>query len=250
MIDSHAHLLPDFVDNIIELVQNAQNAGVRAIVNSAIEPAHLKPALELEKRFPNYIFTTLGAAPSRIKTMKTKETIQSLREVTSLIAVGEVGLDHYWVHDPSWQDKQKQHFIEYINLANEIKKPIVIHSRKAETDCIDILEENVRVPVLMHCFAGNLEEVKRVIDLGWLISIPTAVIKRKNHRKIARTAPLDNLVVETDTPYLSPIMGQRNEPANVKYAINEIAKLKEITFKEVEKVTTKNALDFYNIKLM
>ena len=180
--------------------------------------------------------------------MDFKKTYNYIRDsFSSLVAIGEVGLDYHWIRDNFWKEKQKEIFIDFIELANTINKPLVIHSRKAETQCIDILESKAEVPVLMHCFAGNLEEARRIVDLDWSISIPTAVVNRKKHRKLARTVPLDNIVVETDSPFLSPIKGEQNEPAYVKYAINEIAFLKETSFTDVDAITTRNAQEFYQI---
>ena len=157
-------------------------------------------------------------------------------------------MDYHWIKESYWRKEEQKVFLEFIKLANYRKKPLVIHSRKAEKECLDILEKNTEVPVLMHCFAGTLEEAKRIVDLDWFISIPTAVRNRRKHRKLARNIPLDNIVVETDTPFLSPWPGMQNEPANIKYAIEDIAILKETTFKEVDEVTTRNARRFYEIK--
>jgi len=247
MIDAHAHLLPDFVKNIDSLIENARKANLKAIVNCAIEPHQFDFARQLDEANSNFIFTTLGFAPQRIKNLNYNETINSIQKFPNIVAVGEIGLDYHWVTDSFWQKKQKDTFISLIELANRLMKPIVVHSRKAETDCINILAKYAEQPVLMHCFAGNMSETERVIDQGWMISIPTAVVNRKKHRKIARKTPLENVVVETDTPYLSPIPGKRNEPANVRYAIEEIAKLKDIPTKEIDEVTTQNSIEFYRI---
>jgi TatD DNase family protein len=247
MIDSHAHLLPDFVKNIDEMVENARTAGLQAVVNSAIEPHHYDYAASLEKKNPRFVYTTLGFSASHIQTIDFELAYSKIRDYPSLVAIGEVGLDYHWIKDPYWRKKEQEVFLKFIKLANERQKPIVIHSRKAEKECIDILEKNVEVPVLMHCFAGTMEETKRIIDHDWFISIPTAVRNRKKHRKIARNIPLENIVVETDTPFLSPIPGEKNEPANVKYAVEDICILKGIMFNEVDKVTTRNAKVFYNL---
>lgn len=247
MIDSHAHLLPDFVKDIDRIVKNARSAGLRAIINSAIEPHHFENAMSLENANPNFIYTSLGFSASHIRRIDLQQSYELISNYASLVAIGEVGLDYHWIRDSFWRKKQSEAFSKFIHLANEKNKPIVIHSRKAESECIDILEKNVTVPVLMHCFAGTLEESRRIVDSGWLISIPTAVINRKKHRKIAKSISLEHLVVETDTPFLSPITGQKNEPANVKYAIQEIAKLKGTTFQEVDLVTTRNAEEFYHL---
>ena len=247
MIDAHAHLLPDFVKNIDRMVENARRSGIEAIINSAIEPHHYEQASQLERKYHRLVYTTLGFSASHIQKIDFELAYREIKENSSLVAIGEVGLDYHWIHDSYWRKEEQKVFLEFIRLANDRKKPLVIHSRKAEKECIDILERNAEVSVLMHCFAGTVEEAKRIIDLGWFISIPTAVRNRKKHRKIARNIPLEHIMVETDTPFLSPWPGKQNEPANIKYAIEDIAILKETTFKEVDDVTTRNARDFYEI---
>jgi TatD DNase family protein len=247
MIDSHAHLLPDFVKNIDDVVKNARRAVLQAIINSALEPKHYEYAKYLEKKNPHFVYTTFGFSASHIQTINFDKAYGEIRDYTTLVAIGEVGLDYHWIKDSYWRKKQRQVFLEFIKLANKSQKPLVIHSRKAEAECLDILENNAEVPVLMHCFAGNLEQARRIINLGWLISIPSAVRNRKNHRKLARDIPLEHIVVETDTPFLSPIPGKKNEPAYVKYAIEEIASLKETSFHEVDKASTLNAKEFFQL---
>lgn len=248
MIDSHAHLLPEFVNNIEENIKKAKVVGLSAIINSAIEPSHFDYAMDLEARNQNFIYTTWGFSPSHIKTLDFDLAYKRIRENKSLVAIGEVGLDYHWILDTFWQKKEQIVFQKFIELANERQIPLVIHSRKAEEDCLDILEEKAEVPVLMHCFAGNLEQAKRAVDLGWMISIPTAVVNRKKHRRIAKKVGLEHIVVETDTPFLSPVPGKKNEPANVKYAIEEIAKLRGISFEEVDSITTRNAQEFFGLQ--
>ena len=247
MIDAHAHLLPDFVKNIDSLIKNARKSNLKAIVNCAIESNQFEFAWRLDEANSNFVYTTLGFAPQKIKDLNFEETVELIQKFPSIVAVGEIGLDYHWITESFWKKKQKSTFIALIELANTLEKPIVVHSRKAENDCVDILAKYAEQPVLMHCFAGNMSETARVIDLGWMISIPTAVVNRKKHRKIARKIPLDYTIVETDTPFLSPIPGKRNEPANVRYAIEEIAKLKELSVEEVDDATTRNTLEFYKI---
>ena len=247
MIDSHAHILPDFVKNIEEMIEKARRFGIEAVINSAIEPHHYEFASRLEKKHHRFVYTTLGFSASHIQKIDFDLAYRNIEEYPSLVAIGEVGLDYHWIKESYWRKEEQKVLLEFIRLANDREKPLVIHSRKAEKECLDILEKNAEVPVLMHCFAGTLEEAKRIVDLDWLISIPTAVRNRKKHRKLARNIPLDNIVVETDTPFLSPWPGMQNEPANIKYAIEDIAILKETTFKEVDDVTTRNAREFYEI---
>ena len=247
MIDSHAHLLPDFIKNINKIIDNARTAGLEAVINSAIEPKHFQFAENLEKNNKGFIYTTLGFSPSWIKKLNFEKAYNSIRDYSSFIAVGEVGLDYHWIHDSFWKKKQQETFGKFIELANELNKPLVIHSRKAETECLDLLEQKAKVQVLMHCFAGNLAEANKIVDLDWLISVPTAVVNRKKHRKLARSVPLENIVIETDSPFLSPIKGQKNEPAYLKYAAKEIAILKEMPYDEVDSITTRNTKEFYQI---
>ncbi|MFW9904861.1 MAG: TatD family hydrolase [Candidatus Thorarchaeota archaeon] len=247
MIDAHAHILPDFVKNIDRIVENARQSGIEAIINSAIEPHHYEYTSHLERKYHRLVYSTLGFSASHIQTIDFDLAYKNIRDYPSLVAIGEVGLDYHWIHDSYWRKEEQKVFLEFIKLANDRKKPLVIHSRKAEKECLDILEKYAKVPVLMHCFAGTVEEAKRIVGLGWYISIPTAVRNRKKHRKIAKNIPLEHIVVETDTPFLSPWPGKQNEPANIKYAIEDIARLKETTFKEVDDVTTRNARDFYKI---
>ena len=248
MIDAHAHLLPDFVKNIDRLIKNARTSNIKAIVNCAIEPSQFEFAHRLEKGNPNFVYTTLGFASQKIKDIDFEQTMLSIQKFPNIAAVGEIGLDYHWITDSFWQKKQKSTFTALIKLANTLEKPIVVHSRKAENDCINLLAKYSEQPILMHCFAGNMIETARVIDYGWMISIPTAVVNRKKHRKIARKIPLENTIVETDTPFLSPIPRTRNEPANVRYAIEEIAKLKDLSIKEVDEITTQNTIEFYKLK--
>ncbi len=247
MIDSHAHLLPDFIENIDEVIKNARASGIKAVINSAIEPNHYDYAIKLELKNQDFIYTTLGFSPSYVKKLNFNLAYEQIQKSKNLTAIGEVGLDYHWIHDSFWQKREKEIFLKFIELANARQKPLVIHSRKAEENCLVLLEENAKVPVLMHCFAGSLDQAKRIIDLGWLVSIPTAVLNRKKHRQLAKNIPLESIVVETDSPFLSPVPGQKNEPAFVKYAIEEIASLKNCSFEEVDKVTTRNAQEFYKL---
>jgi TatD DNase family protein len=247
LIDTHAHLLPQFVDNIEKLIQNARTTGLLAVINSAIEPRHYSYARDLTQKHEGFVYSSLGFSPSHIKTIDFNIAYEIIKNDTTLVAIGEVGLDYHWIKDTYWQKRERTVFLKFIELANERQKPLVIHSRKAETDCIELLEKNAKVPVLMHCFTGTMDEIDRCLDSGWLVSIPTAVVNRKKHRRIARKVPLESLVVETDTPFLSPIKGERNQPANVRYAIQEVALLKNSTFDEVKNQTTKNAKEFYRL---
>jgi TatD DNase family protein len=168
----------------------------------------------------------------------------------SIVSIGEIGLDYHWVKDPKLRDYQETAFIEFIELAKEVDKPLVIHSRKAEKEALDILESQGGVSkVLMHCFNGSVDLIDRIVKNRWLLSVPTAVVNRKNHQKIAQACPLDSMVIETDAPFLSPDKERRNEPSKVYYSAKKIAELKQIPISEVAEKTTRNAIDFYSLPI-
>jgi TatD DNase family protein len=163
-----------------------------------------------------------------------------------IVAIGEVGLDYHWVKEESLRDQQKEAFRFFINFAKELGMPLVVHTREAETDSIEVLEEESAENVLMHCFSGSEKEAKRIINNKWLISVPTSVTNRKVHQTMARIVPLDLMLLETDAPYLAPNKG-RNESANIKISAQKIAEIKSISFEEVARKTTDNARKFYHL---
>ncbi|OLS28764.1 MAG: putative deoxyribonuclease YcfH [Candidatus Heimdallarchaeota archaeon LC_2] len=159
-----------------------------------------------------------------------------------------MGLDYHWVKDQAKQKKQKDLFLKCIEMSNEYKLPIVIHSRKAESDCLDILEKYSTTKVLLHSFEGNKELVIRSNDLGYLISIPTNVVIRKSRRKVAKRAGLENIVIETDSPYCAPSEDLfPNTPASIPIAGQKLANILDCELSELMKTTTDNAERFYEI---
>jgi TatD DNase family protein len=176
------------------------------------------------------------------------DPIREYLDDEKLVAIGEVGLDYYWVKEETLRAKQELLFISAIDLANEVKLPLVIHSRKAESECLDLLEQHAQVPVLLHSFDGNLKQINRALDLGYLISVPTNVTRRKNRRKVTVRAGIDNIVLETDAPFCQPREEiERNEPQYIPLAAQYMAKLLELELDEFSSVTSKNTEQFYKI---
>ena len=194
----------------------------------------------------------LGVHPTEARDW-TDDLIEKIKEYSKhskIVAIGEIGLDYYW--DKSFNDIQKEVFIKQIKLANELNLPISIHDRDAHKDTFDILKEYNRCSdIIMHCFSGSVEFAKECIKEGWYIALG-GVITFKNAVKmkdVAKEIPLEKLLIETDAPYLAPVphRGEENQPAYIKYVAEEIAKIKGITFEEVDKATTKNAIKVFNI---
>ncbi|MHA2231684.1 MAG: TatD family hydrolase [Candidatus Hodarchaeales archaeon] len=251
-LDSHAHLFPRwFKHKTDRAAQEAKNHGI-GVINSAIDPKDYDFGVKFSKKHEN-VFLTLGLAPQGI--VKYRIDVQAaLERLTVLsdriVAVGEVGLDYHWVKDQKGRQIQRKAFLQAIRIANDQELPIVIHSRKAELDCMDILEKNAQTDVILHCFAGAVSEATRAVSLGWYISIPTAVTQRRVHRRLAEAIPLNNLIVETDSPFLSPDPRVRtNTPTMITRAIEEIARLKHVSYDEVREATFRNCGRIFGLGL-
>jgi len=253
-IDTHCHLSHTIKKGakLNNIITNAEKANVIAFVDSPVYVDSYKQSIRLHERYPNKIFVTLGIPPANYHELDIPLYIDNIREFAEkglIVGVGEVGLDYYWVKTASLRNKQHDIFYELISLANELDLPIIIHSRDAEEDAVRCLEK-AETPVIMHSFSGSVEIAMECVNRGYYISIPTSVVNRKKQRKIAISVPLENLVTETDSPYLSPLPDRRrNEPANVIYAVKEIAALKEQPEELVAQITTANAKKVFRLTL-
>ena len=178
------------------------------------------------------------------------DDIKEFAKNKKVVSIGEIGLDYYW--DKSFIDEQKDIFIKQVKLANELGLPIEIHDREAHKDVFDILVEyNKTSDVVFHCFSGSVEFARECLKQGWYIALG-GVVTFKNAvktKEVAKDVPLDRLMLETDSPYLTPVpfRGKENQPAYVRYVADEIAKLKGIDVKEVIEATTKNAERVFGI---
>jgi len=246
-IDAHCHLHSPWFLAIDDVLEASRKGGVRAIVNCSSEP---KTFHEVEKFSENDgVYHTLGLQPTLAGNYKNQDFFDLFQPYIGecLKGIGEVGLDYYWVKDEKERKIQRDVFEKIIKTTNELNLPIVIHSRKAESDCLDLLEKFADTPVLLHSFDGNLKETTRAVDLGYMISVPTNVTIRKNRRKTVKRAGLDRILLETDSPFCVPSEDiKRNDPSNIPIAGKYIAKLLEIDVEEVSRVTTENASKFYD----
>lgn len=248
LIDVHCHLLSEKLDkNRIDIIENCAREGI-LILNSTIRPADVKASLELSAQFKN-VFTTVGLSASEIDPSLVDEVTGFIEEHrTEIVAIGEVGLDYHWVKDIGERERERENFREFIGLSKKLNLPLVVHSRDAEEDTLSILQEEKK-PALMHCFSGSVEQAKEAVEFGCLISVPTSVIISKNKQKIAAEVPIENLVLETDAPYLSPERGKTNTPLNIKRCCDAVSELKGLDFRQAMEATTKNAIDFFNLKV-
>ncbi len=169
-----------------------------------------------------------------------------IKNSKDISAIGEIGLDYYWIKEEEWREKQKDMFKELISLAKDLKKPMIIHSRDAARDTLGILEETKSKHVLLHLWGAN-ELVPRITKNGWNVSFGPILLRSKKHKKICRDMPLEKIMLETDAPWFGE-NGQRNEPTSVEKVIGRIAEIKNISKEEVDKTTTENAKRFFGIK--
>lgn len=250
-IDIHCHLhhILKRGAKLSSILKHADEKGVIAFIDSPVYVENYLQSIKYHRQYPN-IFVTLGVPPANYHKLNIDQIIEQMRyysEKNEIVAIGEVGLDYYWVKDQALRKKQHETFQRFIDLANELQLPLVIHSRDAEDDAVENLK-TAEVPVIMHSFSGTVETAKECINRGYFISIPTAVTNRKKYRKLAKSVPLEHILTETDSPYLSPFPELKtNEPGYVIYAVKEIAKLKEINEEEVARVTLNNAKKTFKI---
>jgi TatD DNase family protein len=235
IVDVHAHLdHRQFDKDRDEAIKRAERI---LIINNGLNPETNRKTLELSSKYKN-VKAALGLYPiDALKIKNLDEELDFIRKnKDKIVAVGEVGLDYYW--EKQKKKEEKEIFQKIIDLAEEIKKPVIVHSREAELDAIEMLESS-KVKAVLHCF-GAFELVKRAIDNGFFLSIPANVVFSGHFQKIVEMAELRNLLTETDSPYLSPFRGKRNEPSFVEKGLEKIAKIKNISKEEAEETIWNN----------
>lgn len=257
LFDSHCHLNDEkYNEDRKELIENLRKQGVKRLVTAGYSIESSKEAIKLSKEY-DFIYATIGISPNDVpKTLedldKDLNNIKDLyKEGEKIVAVGEIGLDYYW--NTENKEIQKEAFKRQIELANNLNLPIQIHTREAIADTLEILKDNkVNRKGIFHCCPFNRELVKEGLKLGFYISFagPTTFKNSKNAAEIIKMVPDDKMLVETDSPYLSPepFRGKRNDPSRVQYIIKKIAEVKEKSFEEIEKMVYENANTIFNLK--
>jgi TatD DNase family protein len=241
-IDVHCHITYYSNEKIKDIIDRARKQNVSIIVENAVDSKDFSRILDLSIKYPE-IKAVLGIYPIdalKLNDEELDEKIEFIRKNSNnIIAIGEVGLDLKWSKE---LEKQKKQFKKFIDLAIELDKPIIIHSRQAEKEAISILLQNKAKKVVMHCF--NLDKqnlIKKIVKVGWFFSIPTYIGYSKTFQNLVKEVPIENLLCETDSPYLHPIRGKRdNEPGNVIESYKKIAEIKGLNLQEVEQKIEEN----------
>ena len=255
LFDSHCHLDDErFEEDREEIIEKIKESGVTKLVSAGYSIEGSRKGVELSKKY-EFIYTTCGLSPNDIPQTeeelwkdidKIKKLVKENLEYKKIVAIGEIGLDYYWEKDNERRELQKKAFVKQIELANDFDLPIVIHTRDAVMDTIEILKKNkVNKKGVFHCCPLNRELVKEALKLDFYISFagPVTFKNSKNANEIIQMVPNDKMLIETDSPYLSPepLRGKRNDSRNVKYIAQKIAEVKGLSIDEVAEFTNQNA---------
>lgn len=250
-IDTHIHIdFPQFNQDREEVIKRAQKKEVYKMINIGCNLKSSQKSLELAEKYPQ-IWATVGVHPSDVNEydLKTAEKVYQLAQKDKVVAIGEIGLDYFYGKNNI--EQQKEALISQINIGKELEKPLIIHTRDAGDDLLQILKQENPKNVVIHCFTESLSFAKIILEMGYLISF-TGIItyaKAEAIRRVVKETPLEKIMLETDCPFLAPQAhrGQRNEPAFVIEVGKKIAEIKEMPLEKVAEVTTKNAEKFFGI---
>ncbi len=254
LIDTHTHLyLKQFDEDRDETIQRAIETGVKQFYLPSIDSSYYPQMVELKNRYPKNMFLMMGLHPCDVKPDSYEKELAFVKqklEEESFAAIGEIGLDLYW--DTFTLEIQQKAFRQQIQWAKEYQLPIVIHVREAFEEVLEIIQEEKSPELygIFHCFTGNLEQAKEVVDLGFSLGIG-GVITFKNGKidQFIKEVPLKHIVLETDSPYLAPApyRGKRNESAYVKLVADKLSDIYEIPLEKVAEITTENALKIFKL---
>lgn len=251
LFDSHCHYNDEKFnidrDNIIK--DNIKKGITKAIV-AGYSVKSSKQAIEIAEKYTNNLYAIVGISPNDLDEINYKE-IEKLAKNKKVVAIGEIGLDYYWNKEN--KELQKQVFLNQIQIANNLDLPIVIHTREAVMDTIEILKSNkVNKKGIFHCCPLNIELIKEAVKLGYYISFSGNITFKnsKNAYSCVSYVPLEKILIETDSPYMTPepFRGQRNNPSYVQYVAKKIAEIKNLREEEIAQITYNNAKTIFEIK--
>jgi len=245
MIDTHCHLIKRHYDNLDEVIKKMEK---HIIIISGYDEESNEEVIELCNKYDN-VFGTIGMHPSEADktTDKNLDFIENNINHPKIVAIGEIGLDYYWTKET--KEKQKEIFVKQIEIAKKYNKAIVVHSRDSINDIYEILKD-YDIKIILHCFSSSVEMAKKFIKLGAKLGIGGVVTfdNAKTLKEVVKEINLKHLVLETDSPYLSPSRGKKNEPYNILYIAETIAKIKGIDVSLVIETTTNNAKHQFDLK--
>ena len=251
LIDSHGHINDEKFDDVEDVIKRAEETGLEAMICASCNLSSSETAVNFANGH-KIVYANVGFHPENVDEFDEKSfsEIEKLTKNEKVVAIGEIGLDYYWTKEN--KEKQKEVFVAQIELANKLGLPVVVHCRDAMGDMLEILEKHpLKKPSLMHCYGGSIESAKELMKLGFSFSFGGLVTFKnaKNVVEVVANLPIEKILLETDCPYMcpEPFRGQRNEPRNVIYVADALARIKNLPIEEVAAVTTENAKRLFGI---
>ncbi|MBW3022773.1 YchF/TatD family DNA exonuclease [Candidatus Woesearchaeota archaeon] len=252
LADVHCHLEDrQFDSDLAQVIERAKKAAVAFVICNGTDKKSNEKVLSISEKF-NIVKSALGLFPAEAEKMPEDKILEEIsfieKNKDKIVAIGEIGLDYHYTKDPDFIKKQKFALTKLVELAEKIKKPVILHSRKAEQDVFDILQSSNVKNAVFHCFTGKISLAKKIAEAGFYFSIPANIIFSPNLQELVKAVDINQLLTETDSPLLSPFRGKRNEPAFVTESVKKIAELKKINVKEAEDILFKNAKNLFRLQ--
>lgn len=251
MIDAHCHIdFKEYNKNRKEVMQRAREK-LQALINSGASLGGNRRTLKLQEEYPGFLYATLGFHPHNAAKADSKIIDQAIEEIVdnmdNSVALGETGLDFHQIKSEEHKKRQIDLFKRFIELAVQYEKPLVIHARDAEETALDMVKNTAIPQVIFHCYGGDAQTASAIVDEGYYISLSTIISFSDHHQDLAREIPISNILTETDSPYLSPFKGIRNEPLFVEEVVKTVAQVKDLPRDEVDQVTQKNTEEIFKL---
>lgn len=259
MIDTHCHIDDaQYSEDFHSFVQLQKECGVKAILVPGVNTDSIQSVVKVCEQYPDFLFPALGLHPEDVKE-NWQEDLQTIYHAAEglyhspngkLVAIGEIGLDYYW--DKTYKSQQQLAFQEQLNWATQWKLPVMIHSRDATEDMINILKQNPNVQGVMHCFTGSYEVAKQYLDMGLYLGIGGVLtFKNCKLKQVLENIPLDRILLETDAPYMAPVphRGKRNESRWMYYVAEVLATIYNVSIEEIFMHTENNSIQLFGLKI-
>ncbi len=242
-VDSHCHLdFEQFDDDRGKVIDRCREQ-LKFVVNAGSNLEHNRKAVELEERYPDTVIANLGLHPTYVDDYGQLDRILNQIREEEPAAIGEIGLDYHHVRSPEKRERQREVFRKMLELAEETNKPVVVHSRDAEKDAVEILSGHSPEGIMLHCFNGEPGLAEKAAERGMTVGVSTQVLYSSRVQEIAERVDLGDILLETDSPFL--YQNERNEPVNVKESAEKIAEIRSVGTELVVEATTSNAREFF-----
>ena len=253
MIDTHCHIdFEEYDKDRTDVIKRASDK-LDAVIVSGISENSNQGVLDLSNEYKDFIYPSFGYHPVSSQNCSDEELIGAHKHLIShiddIVAIGEVGMDFFYVKDKALRERQKEIFTSFIEIANEYKVPLLMHVRDCEKKAVNIIQDYEDIPYfIFHCFSGSLKTARRIMDMGnAYMSFSTMLCYSKAHQDLIKEIPLEYILTETDSPYLAMTKEERNEPANVAKAVSKIAEIQNSEIDIVDSITTNNARKVFKI---